>query len=84
MKQKKELPFMRTPKGVINNISKHSQLSESLITNYINRCAHPSRNRAKELELACKKAGFHIPKELWIFGTKEQIKACFIQKYNYT
>ena len=65
---------MRVKKGIISKISNHANISTSALTNYINRWSYPSRSRAIHLEKASKRAGFQVSKEIWIFGTKEEIK----------
>ncbi len=66
---------MRLPKGTLVKIHKITGISTPNLSEYIANKRFPSRSRAIELGKACAKLGFDVPKETWMFGTTQEIKA---------
>ena len=63
------------PRGTFKKISKESGYSDSYISDLIHGRKKAGRKRAPVLEQACKNLGINTPKELWVFGSIEEIKA---------
>lgn len=70
---------MRLPYGVLKKLSEETGLKTNYLSNLVATRDRPGRQRAIELEEACKRLGWDVPKELWMFGTSEQIKAAICE-----
>ncbi|MGE0087685.1 MAG: hypothetical protein AB7S75_25010 [Desulfococcaceae bacterium] len=65
----------RLPHGSIKAICEKTRLPQSYLSDLISTRKRPGRKRAKILETAAKEIGKDIPAALWVFGTKEQLRA---------
>lgn len=69
---------MKIPYGSVKKICEASGLPQSYISNIIATRTRAGRLQAARLEECCKKIGMNIPKEIWAFGSSEDIKKAII------
>lgn len=75
----KKVYILRLKKGILKRLSLETGIDARHLAGYASTCKRPGRKRAEFLERVTTALGFPVPKELWIFGTKEEIKAALMK-----
>jgi len=70
---------MRLTKGILKRIEDVSGISSSYLSRYANVSVRPRSDRAEYLDQVTSDLGFRVPKELWVFGSKEEIKIALMK-----
>ena len=62
------------PRKIVKQISEESGYPDTYISDLLSGRKKAGRKRAPVLGEACRNIGINAPKELWVFGTLEEIK----------
>lgn len=73
---------MRLPKGTLTILSNQTGLKNNYLSDLVSTRSRPGRQRSIDLEEACKELGLDVPKELWMFGASDKIKAALSAPVN--
>ena len=65
---------MRLKKGTLQKISETTGVSKPRLCDYAATRVRPRPERARELEAACLELGIDVPAQVWLLGTKAEIK----------
>lgn len=65
---------MRLKRGTLQKISLATGIPNTQLCDYAATRGRPRPNRARMLEAACLELGIDVPAQVWLLGTKAEIK----------
>lgn len=72
---------MRLSNGILAELSKITGIAKSRLCDYTAARVRPRPERARDLESACKLAGFNCPAAIWLLGSSDEIKNSLSSSY---